>query len=34
MTEELIELCKVAAQYRGMDISHMRSEGDKLVEAV
>jgi N-acyl-D-amino-acid deacylase len=33
-TEELIELCKVAAQYRGKYISHMRSEGNKLVEAV
>jgi len=33
-TEELIELCKVAAEYRGKYISHMRSEGNKLVEAV
>ena len=33
-TEELIELCKVAAQYRGKYISHMRSEGARLVEAV
>jgi N-acyl-D-amino-acid deacylase len=33
-TEELIELCKVAAHYRGKYISHMRSEGNKLVEAV
>jgi N-acyl-D-amino-acid deacylase len=33
-TEELIELCKVAAQYRGKYISHMRSEGNKLLEAV
>ena len=33
-TEELIELCKVAAQYRGRYISHMRSEGNRLVEAV
>ena len=33
-TEELIELCKVAAQYRGKYISHMRSEGDRLLEAV
>ena len=31
-TEELIELCKVAAQYRGKYISHMRSEGNRLVE--
>jgi N-acyl-D-amino-acid deacylase len=33
-TEELIELCKVAAKYKGKYISHMRSEGNKLIEAV
>jgi len=33
-TEELIELCKVAASYRGKYISHMRSEGNRLLEAV
>jgi N-acyl-D-amino-acid deacylase len=33
-TAELIELCKVAAQYRGKYISHMRSEGNRLIEAV
>ncbi len=33
-TEELIELSKVAAQYQGKYISHMRSEGDRLVESV
>jgi len=33
-TEELIELCKVAAKYRGKYISHVRSEGNRLVEAV
>lgn len=33
-TEELIELCKVAAPYHGKYISHMRSEGNRLVEAV
>jgi N-acyl-D-amino-acid deacylase len=33
-TEELVELCKVAAQYQGRYISHMRSEGNRLVEAV
>jgi N-acyl-D-amino-acid deacylase len=33
-TEELIELCRVAAQYRGKYISHMRSEGNRLIEAV
>ena len=33
-TEELIELCKVAAKYRGKYISHVRSEGNRLEEAV
>jgi N-acyl-D-amino-acid deacylase len=33
-TEELIALCKVAAEYRGKYISHMRSEGNRLLEAV
>jgi N-acyl-D-aspartate/D-glutamate deacylase len=33
-TEELIELCKVAAGYGGKYISHMRSEGNRLIEAV
>jgi len=33
-TEELIELCKVAAKYKGKYISHMRSEADSLLEAV
>ena len=33
-TEELIELCKVAAKYKGKYISHMRSEGNRLVEGV
>lgn len=33
-TEELIEMCKVAAQYSGKYISHMRSEGNRLEEAV
>ena len=33
-TEELIEMCKVAAQYDGKYISHMRSEGNRLIEAV
>ena len=33
-TEELIELCKVAAEYKGKYISHMRSEGGRLTEAV
>jgi N-acyl-D-amino-acid deacylase len=33
-TEELIELCKVAAKYQGKYISHMRSEGNHLFEAL
>jgi N-acyl-D-amino-acid deacylase len=33
-TEELIELAKVAAKHKGVYISHMRSEGDRLLEAV
>jgi N-acyl-D-amino-acid deacylase len=33
-TPELIELCKVAAQYQGKYISHMRSEGNRLLEAL
>src|SRR5216110_3772424 len=33
-TEELIELCKVASKYQGKYISHMRSEGNRLLEAL
>jgi N-acyl-D-amino-acid deacylase len=33
-TDELIELCKVAANYQGKYISHMRSEGNQLFEAL
>ena len=33
-TDELIELCKIAAEYDGMYITHMRSEGNKLLEGV
>jgi N-acyl-D-amino-acid deacylase len=33
-TEELIELSKVAARHGGTYISHMRSEGERLLEAV
>jgi N-acyl-D-amino-acid deacylase len=33
-TEELIELCRAAAPYHGTYISHLRSEGDRLLEAV
>jgi N-acyl-D-amino-acid deacylase len=33
-TDELIELCKAASPYGGMYISHMRSEANRLQEAV
>ena len=33
-TEELTELAKVASEFGGMYISHLRSEGDRLLEAV
>ena len=33
-TDELIELARVAAEYDGMYISHMRSEGNQLLEAL
>ena len=33
-TDELIALCKVASEYGGNYITHMRSEGNKLLEAV
>lgn len=33
-TEELVALCQAAAPYQGKYISHMRSEGDRLLEAV
>src|SRR5436189_2595165 len=33
-TEELIELCKVAAKYPGKYISHIRSEGNRLLESL
>jgi len=33
-TEELIALCKVASEYDGMYISHMRSEGNRLLESL
>lgn len=32
-TDELIDLCKVASQYNGIYISHIRSEGTRLYEA-
>ena len=31
-TDELIELCKVASSYGGTYISHIRSEGNQLLE--
>src|SRR5215475_2662568 len=33
-TDELIELCKVAAKYHGKYTTHMRSEGNQLIEGV
>ncbi len=33
-TDELIALCEVAAEYNGTYISHMRSEGNRLLESV
>src|SRR5262249_19539736 len=33
-TDELIELCKAAAKYQGKYISHMRSEGVRLLEGI
>ena len=33
-TDELIALCKVAAEYRGLYISHLRSEGNQFLEAL
>jgi len=33
-TEELIELAKVVSQYDGIYISHLRSEGSQLIEAL
>ncbi|GBC84101.1 D-aminoacylase [bacterium HR11] len=33
-TDELVELARVAARYGGMYISHIRSEGHRLLEAI
>lgn len=33
-TDELIELCKVASEYDGMYISHLRSESNQLLQAL
>lgn len=32
--EELIALCQAAAEYNGMYITHMRSEGNRLLESI
>ncbi len=33
-TEELVELCRVVAEYDGMYITHLRSEGNRFMEAL
>ena len=33
-TDELVELCKVVSEYKGMYISHIRSEADNLIQAL
>jgi len=33
-TDELIEICKVASEYGGIYISHLRSEGNRFLESV
>ncbi|HEX5504160.1 MAG TPA: amidohydrolase family protein, partial [Thermomicrobiales bacterium] len=33
-TDEIVEVCKVAARHGGVYITHMRSEGDRLLEAL
>ena len=33
-TEELIALCKIASDYDGLYISHMRNEDNKVMEAL
>jgi len=33
-TEEIVELCKVSAEYKGKYTSHMRSEGTQILEAL
>lgn len=33
-TSELIELCKVVAKYGGIYVTHMRNEGNEIIEAV
>jgi len=33
-TDELVEVARVAAQYGGIYVTHMRSEGDRLLQAI
>ncbi|HEV3235955.1 MAG TPA: D-aminoacylase [Gemmataceae bacterium] len=33
-TQEIIEICKVASKYKGKYITHMRSEGERLLEGI
>lgn len=33
-TQELVELCKVVADYSGVFVVHMRNEGDRLLESI
>lgn len=33
-TEEIIRLAKVASQYKGLYVSHMRNEGDSILQAI
>lgn len=33
-TDEIVEVCKVVAEYGGMYITHLRSESDRLLEAL
>lgn len=33
-TEEIVELCKVVADYGGVYTSHIRSEGDEIIKAI
>ncbi|MFB0543855.1 MAG: amidohydrolase family protein [Candidatus Bathyarchaeia archaeon] len=33
-TEEIVDLCKVVARYGGIYASHIRNEGDRLIESV
>jgi N-acyl-D-amino-acid deacylase len=33
-TDEIVEVCAVAARYGGLYITHLRSEGDRFLEAV